>query len=92
MTIATVKSWSKCTQLKLAAKIGGGKHLGMECFEAKFCQEAIICPESHSYFNIDGEIFKNDQAYLKILPGFINMMGKITPLSKDESRNLERYK
>ena len=26
MTAATVKSWSKCTQLKLAAKIGEGKH------------------------------------------------------------------
>ena len=84
ITFASFKSWSKMTQLSFAGAIAGGKHVNMKWFDAKLCKEAIILPQSHSYFNIDGEIYNNDQAYVKLLPKFINIMGVINPYSKSE--------
>lgn len=37
----------------------------------------MIVPETDCCYNIDGEIYDNDEAHIKMLPGFLNLMGRL---------------
>ncbi len=59
-----------------------GKHCKLKSVDTKKISECIIKPMSDSYFNIDGEIFPNDEAHVKIMPKFIRLMGKLHDMNK----------
>lgn len=89
MSIVTVAKTSKLGLLHFVSKLPNGKHINLKSFEAKHAMEAIICPTTRSYFNIDGEIYDDDEAHVKTLPGFLNLMGKTHPLSDAEKEYLK---
>jgi len=66
-----------------------GKHIDMEKFYVCEASEVRLSPNSHSFFNIDGEIYPNDELYIKLLPGLINMLGSVEELS-DEALELKK--
>ncbi|CAI2367115.1 unnamed protein product [Moneuplotes crassus] len=63
--------------VKVMTKMIKGKHCNQKAVQTKKAMECIIKPSSDSYFNIDGEIYPNDEAHVKILPKFLNLMGKL---------------
>lgn len=86
MAITAMARTSKLGLISFLTKVANGNHINMEKFDAKHAKEAIICPSTDSHYNIDGEIYDNDEAYVKSLPGFLNMMGKVHDLSKQEKK------
>lgn len=58
----------------LVNKERSGKHVDMDYFMAREATEIKLNPVSASFFNIDGEVFPNDELYIKLLPGFINLV------------------
>lgn len=63
--------------VKVMTKMIKGRHWNQKAVQTKKAMEWIIKPSSDCYFNIDGEIYPNDEAHVKILPKFLNLMGKL---------------
>lgn len=84
MSIVALQNSGKLALLHFLTKIAGGKHIGIKNFIAKRACEAIISPSSKSYFNVDGEIYDDDEAHVVTLPGFLNLMGRVHKLTKAE--------
>lgn len=82
MAITTTLKSSKLGMLHFLSKISGGKHTKLKKFKAAYATEVVIEPSSHTYYNIDGEIYENDTAYVKLLPGFLNLMGTTVKVDK----------
>mmetsp|Transcript_6780 Transcript_6780/g.5929 ORF Transcript_6780/g.5929 Transcript_6780/m.5929 type:complete len:85 (+) Transcript_6780:1218-1472(+) len=66
-----------------------GDHMKLKSFDCKRATEAIIKPISDSYFNIDGEIFESDEAHIKLIPNYLNLIGKIIERTNDEQKYSE---
>jgi len=63
--------------LKFLSKFSNAKHLEFDKFNGMEVSEVQISPDTKSWFNIDGEIYENDQANVKLLPSFLTMIGGI---------------
>lgn len=86
MGLLTVSKCSKFGILKLLSKIPNGKHIHLNQVRADYATEVIIQPVSNSYFNIDGEIFNNDEAFIKLLPGHMNFLGHPLPMTQEQAK------
>lgn len=82
MTIATILKSSKLGLLNVMLKVNGGKHTKLKKFKARSATEAVIEPSSEACYVIDGELYANDLAHVKVLPGFLNLMGSTLPMEK----------
>jgi diacylglycerol kinase family enzyme len=55
----------------------------MNSLKIEEADEIKLEPRTHSYFNIDGEIWPNDQVTVTNLPGYLKLLGKVFP--KDDN-------
>lgn len=92
MSIVSLAKSSKLGMLFFLTKLAGGRHIKLKSFSAQKATEAIICPTTQSYFNIDGEIFEDDEAHVVSLPGFLNLMGQTHSLTPAEDSYAKELK
>ena len=78
MYIGSYQESGKIRTAQLLAKMNnGGNHITLPNFQAAKATEVVIKPKSRSFFNVDGEIFPNDEVHIKMLPSFINMVSSL---------------
>ncbi|CAI2359746.1 unnamed protein product [Moneuplotes crassus] len=77
MRLGCLKRCGKVKMLKFLSKFSSAKHLEYKMFEEFEVSELKLSPIVNSYFNIDGEIYPNDEAHVKLLPSYLNLIGKL---------------
>ena len=75
---------------KIASK---GGHMKLNNFEAKRATEAIIRPSNSSWFNLDGEIYKeSEEWHIKIIPRYLRLIGKLHEKTESQQKYTETLK
>jgi len=77
MYLFGMKRASKLEALGYLNRVSEGTHLGYEKFFYKKVTEVSFKNPKGSRFCIDGEPIQCSEYTVKLLPGFINLMGKI---------------
>ena len=86
LNFVSVNANNRCGLVNWMAHARKGNHLKLNSFMAKRASECIIKPETHSYFNIDGEIYDNDEAHIAIKPKFLTLIGKLFDKTNDQQQ------
>jgi len=60
MHIMEIQNKGKAGTLEFLTKMQNAKHMKMWSIQTKEATSVKIEPMTHSYFNIDGEIYQND--------------------------------
>ena len=76
MHIMGVEQHGKISSIKFIAKMSKAKHLGMKNVNVREAKEVKIEPCSRSFFNIDGEIYRNDHLTVRHLKGIVTLFGQ----------------
>jgi len=63
--------------IQFLSKFSNASHMRFNMFNELEVTEVKLTPVVKSYFNVDGEIYKNDEVYIKLLPGYLNLIGRI---------------
>lgn len=63
--------------IQFLKKFSNAEHLEYKMFEEFEVSELKLSPIVKSYFNLDGEIYPNDEAHIKLLPSYLNLIGKL---------------
>lgn len=90
MSIMGVTALNRWRLIQFLIKVSNGKHLNLKTFNAKFATEWVIVPETDCCYNIDGEIYDNDEAHIKMLPGFLNLMGRLYEMKEEHRAYADR--
>ncbi|CAI2364875.1 unnamed protein product [Moneuplotes crassus] len=77
ISLATLRKCGKIKLIHFMKKFSKAKHLDFEKFNGIEVSEVQISPGTRSWFNIDGEIYENDEANIKLLPSFLTMIGNV---------------
>ncbi|CAI2359965.1 unnamed protein product [Moneuplotes crassus] len=77
MRLGCLKKCGKIKMLKFLSKFSSARHLEFNMFEEFEVSELKLTPIVNSYFNIDGEIYSNDEAHVKLLPSYLNLIGSL---------------
>lgn len=83
ITVASLRRTGKLGMLRFFLKLPNGQQVSLKDFQSHQTTEVVICPETKSYFNIDGEIYENDTAYVKVVPSYLNLIGYIYDHQQD---------
>lgn len=90
MYIGTVERMNKLNTLRFLKQFSSAEHtvqskhgvnssnnITMTPFNDREVTEVKINPQMNSCFNIDGEIYPNDEVYVRLLPSYLNLIGKV---------------
>mmetsp|Transcript_28588 Transcript_28588/g.25302 ORF Transcript_28588/g.25302 Transcript_28588/m.25302 type:complete len:105 (+) Transcript_28588:943-1257(+) len=77
MYLGNLEKCNKFSLLRFINRYTTAKHTEFPKFNGLEATEIKLSPQVDSYFNIDGEIFPNDEVQVKLLPSYLNLIGKV---------------
>ena len=77
MYLGSLQKWGKFKMLNFLRKFSSANHLGYSKFQDSEVTEVKLTPMMDSYYNIDGEIYPNDEVQVKLLPSYLTLIGRV---------------